>query len=122
MSSLPQEKPSNFSDKGVQKFFNNYFTEKLSFPASQVDAVVAFFTKRGFDETAAITVATTLLNQSKIDNVNIFKLLDTLKGYNELQLSAIVTEILNYSRAKTSTLGYKRTESADKTEKRNIVS
>jgi len=122
MSSLPQEKPSNFSDKGVQKFFNNYFTETLSFPANQVDAVVAFFTKRGFDKTAAITVATTLLQQAKIDNVNVFKLLDTLKGFNEVQLSAIVTEILNYSRAKTSTLGYKRTQSADKTEKRNIVS
>jgi len=122
MSGLPQEKPDNFSDRGVQKFFNNYFTEKLSFPTNQVDAVTTFFTKRGFDETAAITVATVLLNQAKIDDVNIFKLLDTLKGFNEVQLSAIVTEILNYSRAKTSTLGYKRTQSVDKTEKRNIVS
>ena len=76
----------------------------------------------GFDKNAAIAVATTLLQQAKVDNVNIFKLLDTLKGYNELQLSSIVTEVLNYSRAKSSTLGYKRTESADKTEKRNIVS
>lgn len=122
MSGLPKDKPSNFSDKGVQQFFDNYFTKKLSFPSNQIDAVVAFFTKRGFDTTAAITVATTLLQQAKLDNVNIFKLLDTLKGYNEVQLSAIVTEILNYSRAKTSTLGYKRTASADKTEKRNIVS
>lgn len=121
MSSLPEEKPNNFSDKGITNFFNNYYSKTLSFPTSQVDAVITFFEKRGFEKTSAITIGTTLLQQAKIDDVNIFKLLDTLKGYNELQLSAIVTEILNYSRSKTSTLGYKRTEQPDKTEKRNIV-
>jgi len=121
MSSLPTEKTNNFSDKGVTSFFNNYFSKTLSFPTSQVDAVVAFFEKRNFDKAAAITISTTLLQQAKIDDVNIFKLLDTLKGYNELQLSAIVTEVLNYSRSKTSTLGYKRTENPEKIEKRNIV-
>jgi len=121
MSNLPKETPSNFSDKGVTKFFNTYFSKELSFPTNQVDAVVAFFTKRGFDKTAAISVASTLLQQAKIDSVNVFQLLDTLKGLDEVQLSAIVTEVLNYNRPKTSTLGYKRTESADKIEKRNIV-
>jgi hypothetical protein len=121
MSSLPKDKPNNFDDKGVTKFFDTYFSKNISFPTSQVDAVVTFFTKRGFDKTAAISVATVLLQQSKIDEVNIFKLLDTLTGLNEVQLSAIVTEVLNYNRPKTSTLGFKRTEAADKTEKRNIV-
>ena len=120
MSSLPQNKPSNTSDKGITNFFNNYFSKKLSFPSNQVDAVVTFFEKRGFDKSAAITVATTLLQQAKVDNVNVFKILDTMSGLNELQLSAIVTEILNYNRARVSTLGYKRTEGADKHEKRNI--
>ena len=121
MSSLPKDKPNNFDDKGVTKFFDTYFSKNISFPTSQVDAVVTFFTKRGFDKTAAISVATVLLQQSKIDEVNIFKLLDTLTGLNEVQLSAIVTEVLNYNRPKTSTLGFKRAESADKIEKRNIV-
>lgn len=121
MSSLPQEKPNNYSDKGVTTFFNNYFSKKLSFPTNQVDAVITFFEKRGFDKSAAISVGTTLLQQAKIDSVNVFKLLDTLKGLNEIQMSAIVTEILNYNRPKTSTLGYKRSQSADKIEKRNIL-
>lgn len=120
-SNLPEEKPKNYSDKGVTTFFNNYFSKTLSFPTNQVDAVITFFEKRDFDKSAAITVGTTLLQQAKIDNVNIFKLLDTLKGLNEVQLSAVVTEILNYNRAKTSTLGYRRTESPEKVEKRNIV-
>lgn len=121
MSSLPKDKPNNFDDKGVTKFFDTYFSKNISFPTSQVDAVVTFFTKRGFDKTAAISVATTLLQQAKIDEVNVFKLLDTLTGLDEIQLSAIVTEVLNYNRPKTSTLGFKRAESADKIEKRNIV-
>jgi len=121
MSSLPQSKPSNYSDKGITTFFNNYFSKKLSFPTNQVDAVTTFFEKRGFDKTAAITVATTLLQQAKLDGVSVFKILDTMTGLNELQLSAIVTEILNYNRARISTLGYKRTKGVDKSEKRNIV-
>lgn len=120
MSSLPSEKPSNASDKGITNFFNNYFSKKLSFPTNQVDAVTIFFEKRGFDKSAAITVATTILQQAKVDRVNVFKILDTMQGLNELQLSAVVTEILNYNRARVSTLGYKRVEGADKHEKRNI--
>tara|TARA_B110000503_G_scaffold133091_1_gene210043 strand:- start:2604 stop:2975 length:372 start_codon:yes stop_codon:yes gene_type:complete len=123
MSSLPQNKiTDNFNDKGVTNFFDRYFSKKLSFPTNQVDAVIAFFEKRGFDNSAAISVGTTLLTQAKIDGVNVFKLLDTLQGLNEIQLSAVVTEVLNYNRAKSSTLGYKREQSADKLEKRNIVS
>lgn len=122
MSSLPQDKPTNYSDKGITTFFDNYFSTKLSFPTNQVDAVITFFEKRGFDKSAAISVATTLLQQAKLDNINIFKLLDTLKGLSEIQLSAVVTEILNYNRARTSTLGYKRDQAVEKFEKRNIVS
>jgi hypothetical protein len=122
MSSLPQAKPTNYSDKGITTFFDNYFSKKLSFPTNQVDAVITFFEKRGFDKSAAISVATTLLQQAKLDDINIFKLLDTLKGLNEIQLSAVVTEILNYNRARTSTLGYKRDQTVEKFEKRNIIS
>lgn len=122
MTSLPQNKPTNYSDKGVTTFFDNYFSTKLSFPTNQVDAVVTFFEKRGFDKSAAISVATTLLQQAKLDDINIFKLLDTLKGLNEVQLSAVVTEILNYNRPRTSTLGYKREQTVEKFEKRNIIS
>lgn len=120
MSSLPLE--SNISsDKKVTQVFDNYFTKKLSFPSNEVDAVVAFFEKRGFQKSSAISTATVLLNQAKLDGVKIFTLLDTLKGLNEIQLSAVVTEILNYNRLRTSVLGYKITQSSEKIEIRNIV-
>ena len=121
MSSLPLENNNMSSDKKVTEVFDNYFNKKLSFPSNEVDAVVAFFQKRGFEKSSAISTATILLNQAKLDGVKVFTLLDTLTGYNEIQLSAIVTEILNYNRLRTSVLGYKVTESKEKIERRNIV-
>lgn len=118
-SSLPIQRQSN--DKSVTEFFDKYFTKKLSFPTNEVDAVIGFFLKRGFDKTAAQSTSTVLLEQAKIDNVNIFTLLDTLKGLTEVQLSTVVAEVLNYNRDSTSSVGFKRTATVDKIEKRNIV-
>lgn len=119
MSSLPKQASSN--DKRVTEFFDNYFTEKLSFPSNEVDAVVGFFEKRGFEKTSAISTATVLLNQAKLDNVKVFELLDTLRGLDNIQLSSVVTEVLNYNRLRTSTLGFKLNQSVNTLEKRNVV-
>lgn len=119
-SSLPNPEINN-SDEFVKGFFNRYYTKSLEFPANEVDSVVAFFKKRGFEDTSANSVATVLLEQAKIDNVKVFTLLDTLNGVNEVQLSSLVTEILNYSRSKTSTLGYRINQSTNSVEARNIA-
>lgn len=121
MSSLPANTPAKGSDKDVTQFFDRYFTKALNYPTNEVDAVVGFFENRGFEKNAAIAVSTVLLQQAKIDNIKTFKLLDTLKGLTEIQLSSIVAEILNFNRAKTSTLGYRLSETVDKAEKRNII-
>ena len=118
-NSLPAKEIT--SDKKVTQVFDNYFNKKLSFPSNEVDAVISFFEKRGFEKSAAIATGSSLLNQAKIDGVKVFTLLDTLKGFNEVQLSAVVTEILNYSRLRTSVLGYKIQGSTEKIERRNIV-
>tara|TARA_A200000159_G_C7042931_1_gene222831 strand:- start:70 stop:432 length:363 start_codon:yes stop_codon:yes gene_type:complete len=119
MSSLPTSPKS--SDQNVTEFFDNYFNEKLAFPSNEVDAVIGFFEKRGFEKNSAISTATVLLNQAKIDGVKIFELLDTLKGLDNVQLSSVVTEVLNYNRLRTSTLGFKLAANNDSVEKRNVV-
>ena len=93
----------------------------LSFPSNEVDAVVGFFESREFDPTSARTLGTVLMQQARLDGVKVFELLDTLKGTDRLQLSAVVTEILNYNRSKISTLGYRVDSSSDKLEKRNVL-
>lgn len=119
-SSLPKEKNNN-SDQFVKGFFDRYYTKSLEFPASEVDAVVAFFKKRGFEDTSANSVATVLLEQAKIDDVKVFTLIDTLEGLEDVKLSSLVTEILNYSRTKTSTLGYRIGQNTNSVEARNIA-
>ncbi len=119
MSNIPNE--TKDSQAPVKEFFDNYFNETLTFPGADVDAVVGYFESRGFDKTSSISTASVILQQAKIDNVNVFELLDALKGLNGTQLSYIVTEVLNNNRVNTSSLGYKVQSPTDLTEKRNIV-
>ena len=101
-SSLPI--PAQTNDKGVTEFFDKYF-----------------FENRGFQRSAAISTGTILLQQAKLDDIKIFKLLDTLKGFDEVKLSAVVAEVLNYNRLNSSTLGFKTTATSNTLEKRNIA-
>ena len=85
MSSITDQSISTKVDSAgeVREFFDKYFNKKISLTSNQVDSVVGFFQKRGFDKNSATAVASVLLQQAKIDNVNIFKLLDTLTGLPE---------------------------------------
>jgi hypothetical protein len=119
-TNLPPSQNSDSSDE-VKNFFDKFFTHEITFPAAQIDAVVGFFLKRGFEEQAAKTTAIVILNQSRIDNINPFVILDTLKGLNESQLSEVVTQIMNLYREKSSALGYKIAVVEETFESRNIA-
>jgi hypothetical protein len=119
-SNLPRTTNPDSADK-VKSFFDSYFVQQISFPAQLIDATVGFFTKRGFDNLAASSTAIVLLQQAKLDGVNVFDLLDTLNGLEDIQLSAIVTEVLNYNRESVSTLGYRQATTGEQLEARNIV-
>ena len=117
---LPKQTSTDSADE-TKQFFNQYFSAPLSFPANEVDAVLGFFTSRGFEKSAAQSIATIMMQQAKLDGIKVFELLDTLKGLNEIQISNVVTEVMNYNREKISTIGYKIDEIADRTEARNIL-
>jgi hypothetical protein len=114
--------PSTSTDSAaeVRLFFDKYFQHQITFPAAQIDAVIGFFLKRGFDEQAAKSTSIVLLNQSRVDNVNVFELVDQLKGLTDIQLNQVVTEILNVYREKTSSLGLKVEVTDETLESRNI--
>lgn len=118
-SNLPPSEAIDSSEE-VKSFFDKYFRHQITFPSNQIDAVVGFFLKRGFDDQASKSTAIVLLNQARLDGVNVFQLLDTLKGLTDAQLSAVVTEILNNYREKTSILGYKILTTEETVESRNI--
>lgn len=109
------------SAAGTRLFFDTYGLPNLVFPANDVNATIAFFTSKGFEGDAATVTSSTLLKQAKIDGTPIFQILDTLKTFDGVQLSALVAEILNNNRVPTSTLGYRAT-SVNTNIVRNILS
>ena len=118
-SIIPDDDPNN--PKGsVKAFYDKYFVKKISMSANEVDSVVGFFEKRGFDKQSAIATASVLLQQAKIDNVKIFSLLDTLKGLNDVQISQLVATVLNSNRSACSGLGYRIESDIVTKEQRNI--
>lgn len=116
---LPSQESAD-SAESVRSFFDRYFLHQITFPSNQIDAVVGHFLKRGFDEIAAKSTAIVLLNQSRLENINVWKLIDTLKGITDQQLSNVVAEVLNTYREKTSSLGFRDTVMVENYESRNI--
>jgi hypothetical protein len=109
------------SAQSTKLFFDQYGIKPLEFSANDVSGAIGFFESKGFNNDAAISTASAILKQAKLDGIPVFQLLDTLKGFNNLQLSALVSEILNNNRTSTSTLGY-RYDTVPKTEiVRNIA-
>ena len=105
----------------VKTFFNNLTKTPMSFPAGEIDAVIAFFVKRGFDKNAAGSISIVLLNQARTENVSVFTLLDSLKVLTDVQLSQVVAQVLNASRDRTSLLGYRKAPITNTYESRNIL-
>lgn len=119
-SNLPQN-TSVDTTENVKQFFDRYFKTPITFPSNEIDAVVGFFQRRGFDVDSARSTAITLLTQAKNDGVNVFQLLDTMKSLTDVQLSQLVAQVLNSTREKTSLLGYRVAPVANPYESRNIL-
>jgi hypothetical protein len=109
------------SGRATTLYFNNYGVIPVEFSANEVTASVSFFESKGFDKDASTSVATVILNQAKTDGLPVYSILDTLKDFNGVQISALVAEILNNSRPATSALGYKNVSLTNNNKSRNIA-
>ena len=113
-------KQINDSAARTKLFFDTYGKAPLEFNATEVDATIGFFEKRGFAKESAATISMSVLKQAKLENINVFKILDDLNKLDGLQISGLVSEILNNNRPVTSTLGYRKT-TPDITKQRNVI-
>jgi hypothetical protein len=121
MGSVTSTEPNIDSATTTKLIFDRFFEKEISYPSNQVDAVIGFFVKRGFEQQAAISVGTVLLQQSKVDQINVLELLDSLKSFDKVKLSNLVSAILNSNRSKISKLGYKTEANTNNLEARNIL-
>ena len=109
------------SGAATRLFFDTYGIKPLEFSANEVEAAVGFFKNKGFESEAALTTGLTILRQARIDGVPVFKIIDTLKELNGVQLSAVVAQILNKYRSNASTLGFRVLNVVKINQTRNIL-
>lgn len=118
-SNLPQ---NNVDKEATVQFFDAYYSQPLELNANVLSAVKGFFENRGFDVSSSETIALIIIKQAKKDGYNPMEIIDTLKGLDNVEISALVAEILNFNRVKTSFLGYAREFVVNNEIKRNIIS
>lgn len=118
-TNLPAKQLTDSAAK-TKLFFDTYGTAPLEFNATEVDATIGFFESRGFSKDAAASISMSVLKQAKLENTSIFSILDDLKKLEGLEISGLVSEILNNNRPPTSTLGY-RNPSQDISKQRNVI-
>ena len=108
-SNLPPTATPDTSSKSyydTSKAVDDYYSTPVELNSTALAAMKGYFENRGFSEVAAESITVIIMRQSYQDGYNPMQVLDTLKGLNNIDLSGIVSEILNYNRFKTSSLGY----------------
>ena len=113
--------PASTNSTPMMEAYDSLYTKPLELEAGIFDAMKGFFSSRGFADNAAETIAVIIIKQSKIDNYKPMVILDTLKGLDNVEISALVAEILNYNRFKSSFLGYARQFNPSSEITRNII-
>jgi len=104
-NNIPKTKIPDSSNSTIQAF-DTYYSAPLELHADTFNAMRGFFTSRGFDDSAAESITVIIMKQAKKDGYKPMQILDTLRGLDNLEISALVSEILNYNRFKSSFLGY----------------
>ena len=106
--------------QSIVEFLSGIETERTELDGAEYDACVAFFVGRSYDTQSAKSLAYVLMKQAKVDGADIFEVLDTLRPATPIDLSQLVSEVLNAYRYKTSVLGYKNDRTALNHISRNI--
>jgi hypothetical protein len=119
-TNIPIQKPTSSSDKTLQTF-NNFYSRPTQLDNNTLIAMRGFLETRGFSEDSAENIAIAILAQAKKDGYNAMAIVETVRGLNQAELSALVAEILNNNRYKSSTLGVIQTVIPVDTVKRNIL-
>lgn len=107
-------------DQTVQAF-DSFYSQPIEINATTLAAMKGYFTSRNFGEVAAESIAVTIIRQAKQDGYNPMQILDTLRGLDNVELSGLVSEILNYNRFKSSSLGYSQKFQPNPEIQRNIL-
>lgn len=119
-SNIPDEKTASSSDKTL-KVFDGVNDKSTELNNSALIALTGYLESRNFKSPSSEFIAITILKQAKEDGYDPFQIIQTLKGSDDVTISSVVAEILNYNRFKTSTLGVVQNVNPVDDIKRNIL-
>ena len=114
-------KESDGLNETIQKLTTSTYETGYEMNPNDYDACIAFFVRRGFKRASAETTAYVIMTQTKIDSVSPQEILDKLNKASEIQLSELITLILNANRYKSSRLGVRQTLATKELVSRNIL-
>jgi len=117
-TNIPSQKTSSSSDATI-KFFNNQAQTQID--NNVLVAMTGILETRGWTTESAENISIAILIQAKKDGYNAMQILESIKGLEQTDLSALVAEILNNNRYKTSNLGVIQNVIPVDTVKRNII-
>jgi hypothetical protein len=100
INNLPQP-----SKNATIQAFDSYYEKPFEIDASTFGMMKGFFESKGFDKSSAETISISIMKQAKTDGYSPMAVLDTMKGLQGAELSAVVGDIINFNRFKTSYLG-----------------
>lgn len=120
MINLPIKSTSD-SARATKLFFEKYGSQQVNFNANDVYNILGFFQYKGFQDDAAILTGLAVLAKAKQENTDVYTIIESLKTVDGVQLSILVSRILNQDRPATSSLGYKTPILAPSLITRNIL-
>jgi len=120
-NNIPKKVTAN-SANSTRTALANFYENDLPMNDADYTAMLGFFESRGFSPESSATITYIMFLQAKIDGYNPFDVLSTVKNLNGTELTALVTEILNFNRFKTSFLGLSATYSTQPEVQKEILS
>lgn len=122
-TNVPTAQTANGDSANATKdLINNFYNVSIPIDTGTYEALKGFFGSNGFSTIASETIAYVILYQAYIDSYNPMQVLENIQGLDGVQLNALVTEILNFNRFKTSFLGQSAAYSTNSNVSREILS
>ena len=119
-TNLPPKESDGLNDT-IQKLTTTNYQSDFEMNPADYDACIAFFVRRGFKRVSAESTAYVIMSQAKIDSITPQEILDKLTSASDVQLSELITLILNANRYKSSRLGVRQTLATKELVSRNIL-
>jgi hypothetical protein len=120
-TNIPPKQAAGSASDLSNKNLNQYNDLPVQLHNDTLTAMKGLLSNKGFSDESAENIAITIMMQAKRDSFNPMNVLDSMKTLGNIELSQLVSEILNFNRFKTSVLGTTQNITPVEVVKRNIL-